>query len=191
MLPFLSGLLGGSLWRGAYPFLTTMSSWVGWATLAALISLGAAARRNRILQREALIAAGIGMAWLLPLAPVPPPGGVRTASVGHAFSGDMFAALERIDTDPGRVVGTSLTVSGEWTPAAAGTPPTVSRRIMACCAADSVAVGFDVYPLSSPRLRAYAEVTVTGLLSAHMLHGELRYELRRASVRRRAEHERP
>lgn len=184
MISLLVGLLGGSLCRGAYPFLTTMPNGVGWSTLLALAAFEGATRGERAMRRARFAILGVAMAWLLPLSPVPPPGGVRTASLGRACSGDMFSALERIDADPARLVGASLSVSGEWTPASAGTPPTVSRRVMACCAADSVAVGFDVYPLGPQLLPAQAEVTVTGVLSAQMLHGELRYALQRAQVHR-------
>jgi hypothetical protein len=101
---------------------------------------------------------------------------------GVARSGDVFALLDRIDANPRAVLGRKETVSGQWSPGDARRPPTVSRHVMTCCAADSIDIGFDVYELYRCPIARGALVRVTGLVDALVRNGELRYGLVRARV---------
>ena len=107
-----------------------------------------------------------------------------TSARGISHAGDLFALLERIDSDP-RAIGRSVAVSGEWRPGDAARAASVSRRIMACCAADAVDVGFDVVPRRAAAIKAGAEVCVAGVLAVRLLDGELRYQIVHAIVRER------
>jgi hypothetical protein len=55
-------------------------------------------------------------------------------------------------------------------------------QIMACCAADAIAIGFDVAPRRSVAIAAGTPVRVTGIVRAGMQDGELRYRLDEAVV---------
>ncbi len=123
----------------------------------------------------------IGIALGLALPGSLPVGAVATHSPGGAHDGDLFALLDRLDDDPRAVLGHSVSVSGVWTPPSHGHAATVSRRVMACCAADAVDVGFDVRG-SRSALRAGQPVSVHGVVHAVLAGGELRYSLDDARV---------
>lgn len=108
-------------------------------------------------------------------------GAVATHSPGGAHDGDLFALLDRLDDDPRAVLGHYVSVSGVWTPPSHGHAATVSRRVMACCAADAIDVGFDVHG-ARVALRAGQTVVVRGFVHAGLEHGELRYSLDDARV---------
>ncbi len=126
------------------------------------------------------VAAGLALALILPKAPLPAP--VITRSPGGSHAGDLFALLDALDRDPTAMLERAVTVTGAWTPREGQRPATVSRRVMTCCAADAVSVGFDVEQTRATAARAGASVRVTGILEATMRDGELRYVIRGASV---------
>jgi hypothetical protein len=79
------------------------------------------------------------------------------------------------------VLGGYVSVSGVWTPPSHGHAATVSRRVMACCAADAIDVGFDVHGARGPHGAGQA-VVVHGFVHAVLAGGELRYSLDDARV---------
>jgi hypothetical protein len=123
----------------------------------------------------------IGVALGLALPGSLPVGTVATHSPGGAHDGDLFALLDRLDDDPRAVLGNYVSVSGVWTPPSGGHAATVSRRVMACCAADAIDVGFDVRGAYGP-LRTGQPVVVRGFVHAALAAGELRYSLDDARV---------
>lgn len=145
--------------------------------------------------------AGFICSWTVPQSPLPPLSVMTRAPAGmlrrkHAErplnrraddDASLFDALERIDRDSEHAIGMWFRVSGTWTRAHDGAPATVSRRIMTCCAADAVSVGFDVIPKAggAPRPQpagSRAFVRVSGRLGASMVDGETRYYLKNAVV---------
>ena len=127
------------------------------------------------------VCAGAAAALVIPAGVVDAPGEVVSANVGH-HSGDLFAALERLDDDPTAMVGRRLNVSGEWHGARSDRSATVSRRIMTCCAADAIAVGFDVESDRPFAGRDGSRVFVSGILQSRMSAGEVRYVITGARV---------
>ncbi|MBC5805229.1 MAG: hypothetical protein DLM53_02180 [Candidatus Eremiobacter antarcticus] len=175
------------------------------SAVTCLGSLGRSHVRERTVHRHPLLwwalLAGFGFSALLPRSPLPPLSVMthapdRMQQRRHAAprrdradddDASLFDALERIDRDSASVVGTWLQVTGTWTRAHDGAPATVSRQIMTCCAADSVAVGFDVTPDTTdaavtelPASGAY--VQVSGRMRASMVDGETRYSIGNAAV---------
>jgi hypothetical protein len=126
-------------------------------------------------------ALAIGVALGLALPPSLPVGAVATRSPGGAHDGDLFALLDRLDDDPRAVLGNYVSVSGVWTPPSHGHAATVSRRVMACCAADAIDVGFDVHATRGLQ-SAGQPVIVRGFVHAVLAGGELRYSLDDARV---------
>ncbi|HZV78068.1 MAG TPA: hypothetical protein VFF60_00510 [Candidatus Binatus sp.] len=98
---------------------------------------------------------------------------------------DLFRLLDALDASPHDIVGTRASISGTWTSARSPRAASVSRRIMTCCAADSVDLGLDVIPSQRTALPDGEEVCATGFVAARLDAGELRYSLVRASVRTR------
>ncbi len=95
---------------------------------------------------------------------------------------DLFDALEKLDDDPAALIGRRIAVTGLWRPSVDGACAAVFRRVMACCAADSIDVGFDVVPARTVSLRANVPVQVSGEVESVLRDGEVRYRLRDASV---------
>jgi hypothetical protein len=126
-------------------------------------------------------ALAIGAALGLALPRSLPIGRVATHSPGGVHDGNLFALLDRLDDDPRAVLGENVSVSGVWTPPSHGHAATVSRRVMACCAADAIDVGFDVHGARGP-LSAGQPVVVRGFVHAVLADGELRYSLDDAHV---------
>jgi hypothetical protein len=182
-----AGFLLSAVARGADRYLTVAPRPL-LMTVALLLLLIAVLRKphGRIecyRTRAAGFLAGLIASVPLPLTPLAPPAGVVTAHVGRGFAGDLFEALERIDQDPGAMDGSTITVSGEWTPSTAEGAATVSRRLMACCAADTVAVGLDVFSDRRYSVAAGTIVVVTGNVRARIWKGDVRYGLAQARVR--------
>jgi hypothetical protein len=111
---------------------------------------------------------------------------VLTHAAGQQQQTDLFRLLDALDASPRDTVGSLVSVSGTWTSARSPRAASVSRRIMTCCAADSVDVGLDVFPMARPAVSDGEEVCTTGIVVARLDAGELRYALNRASVRQRA-----
>jgi len=179
-LAWLAGFSLGAVVAGASRELTAMPAlitgafggvgmWLAWLH---------APRRSTVL----LFACGALAGSLLPRG-VTAPATVTTHSMQAGQRGDLFHVLDEVDADPWAVLGHRVTVSGEWAPADSARAATVSRRIMTCCAADAVRVGFDV----SPKTRVVgfargAPVRVSGFLAASVRGGDVRYVIRDAIV---------
>ncbi len=58
----------------------------------------------------------------------------------------------------------------------------MARRVMTCCAADAVDVGFDVIPARPIHFASGAQVRVSGVVRASLRDGEIRYALADAVV---------
>jgi uncharacterized membrane protein YcgQ (UPF0703/DUF1980 family) len=97
---------------------------------------------------------------------------------------DLFDALDRLDADPTSFDRRIVAVSGTWTPATAQSAATVSRRVMSCCAADAIDVGFDVIASGKVTIQTGAWVRVEGRVQVRLRDGELRYEIADATIRK-------
>lgn len=113
----------------------------------------------------------------VPLQMPPPSAGVVARPIGVALHADLFDALARLDADPGAVIGRRISVSGRWMAATDGRDASVSRRVMSCCAADVVDVGFDVEPATGRGPANGAWVRVDGVVRMRVRDGEVRYVL--------------
>jgi hypothetical protein len=134
--------------------------------------------------RAVSVAATLGVVAGLALADVSPAGPrdvIERAPRGHAAS-DLFDALDALDADPSAFDGRRIAVSGVWTQASGTQEATVSRRVMSCCAADALDVGFDVVPHLVVPARSGMWVRVIGLVRARLRDGELRFEIDDADV---------
>lgn len=109
---------------------------------------------------------------------------VLTHAALHPARDDLFDALDALDARPGMMLGRHIWVTGVWRPHDGDNLATVSQRVMACCAADAVDIGFDV--LQAHRIIALApgtRVRVGGIISEILRQGETRYVLRDADVK--------
>ncbi len=165
---------------GACAALTTVPPVVLFATGVTLACCAASQRREA--PAYPCVALGIISGLLLPSSPPPVAGAVVTHGAGIALRGDLFAVLDRLDDDPSRVVDRLVSVSGEWSPATAQRPATVSRRIMSCCAADAIAVGFDVELARDRRIKTGEWVRVEGVVRERMYDGDRRFVLEHSTV---------
>ncbi len=155
------------------------------AILAALAVGPMPAARGPTRGRASLtcLLSGIALGLALPKDVAPPDGRVYARALSSSLRGDLFEALDRLDRDPGALVHRRIAVSGAWTPAHDGMLATVSRRVMTCCAADALDVGFDI--ASSPAsLPQGSWVRATGVVERTMRDGELRYVLEQCSITR-------
>ena len=108
---------------------------------------------------------------------------VVTHATVHSAGNDLFEALDTLDTRPDMLLGSHIRVTGVWRPADGENLATVSQRVMACCAADALDVGFDVLPGRGVMLAAGTRVSVGGIVTAMLHQGETRYVLRAADVK--------
>ncbi|HXN08959.1 MAG TPA: hypothetical protein VN860_04790 [Candidatus Acidoferrales bacterium] len=108
---------------------------------------------------------------------------VVTHAAVHSVRNDMFEALDVLDTRPATLLGRRISVTGVWQPSNVDNLATVSQRVMACCAADAVDVGFDVVPARMVAAPAGAHVQVGGIVTEVLRQGETRYVLRDALVK--------
>ena len=99
------------------------------------------------------------------------------------IAADLFDALDQLDADPAAFDRRIVAVSGAWTPATAQRAATVSRRVMSCCAADAIDVGFDVIPNRTLTIHSGSWVHVEGRVRVRLRDGELRYEIAEAAIR--------
>jgi hypothetical protein len=185
-LAVVAGFLLSAAATGADRYLTTTPALVAAAAAAFLLCARARVVRSARAARAALLPgllAGALAAAPLPHAAIGPPAGVVTGSLGGGLSGDLFQTLDRIDQNPAALMGSRLTVSGDYAPASDGSAATVSRRIMACCAADTIAVGFDLFSDRPYRGPAGSAVVVSGALHERLVRGEIRYSLNHAIIR--------
>lgn len=181
-MTLVAGVATGAACSGSSDALTAMPKPI--VAAFGLVSLGLAVAA-RLRPRRLFInifALGMLLGVSLPRVSPPPVGTVVTHGAGGAHRGDLFELLDQIDAHPQAVVGRRVTVSGEWSPAAGNRDATVSRRVMTCCAADAVRVGFDVTPSRGQRLPTGMPVCVTGMLRSQLRDGDLRYVIQGASV---------
>jgi hypothetical protein len=133
---------------------------------------------------QALAAVCTGFALGLALPRSLPVERIVTRGLGDRSTGDLFALLDRLDAQPQAMIGRPAVVSGVWTPPRTGQGASVSRRVMSCCAADALDVGFDVAPARPVGFDQGVEVCVRGFIAARVQSGELRYRIERATVER-------
>ena len=100
------------------------------------------------------------------------------------IAADLFDALDQLDASPAAFDRRIIDVSGTWTPATARGAATISRRVMSCCAADAIDVGFDVIPMRDIHIQPGTWVRASGRVRVRLRGGELRYEIAEASVRK-------
>ena len=178
---FVAGLCVTAAADGACAALTAVPP----ALLAAAgLALAYAAARER--QRTALwpfALTGIAAGLALPSSPPQAAGAVVTRAPGQALRGDIFEVLARIDDDPARVIGRRVRVSGAWSPAAGDRLATVSRRVMSCCAADAVDVGFDVVLRRPQRIERGSWVRIEGIVQECIKDGDVRYLLEQSTAK--------
>jgi len=177
---FAAGVCVASSSCGACAALTSIPTIVLFATGVTLAWCSCMPRARTV---SPCIAIGIVCGLLLPSTPPPVAGVVVTHGDGVALHGDIFDVLDRLDDDPSRVLGRRVSVSGEWAPASVQRPATVSRRIMTCCAADAIAVGFDVEAASVRPRKTGDWVRVDGVVRERMVDGERRFVLEQSQVR--------
>ena len=181
--PIAGGLSLGVLASGACGQLVAIpvAALGAFALLSISCALALYVERGRALM---LVALGFGLGISLPRQ-LPSSGDVvANGRALHGIPADMYGLLEQIDRAPGALLGRRVAVSGQWSPASHGNFASVSRRVMTCCAADAIRVGFDVIPedRSAATLNAGASICVEGVLQAAMRDGELRYVIERAHV---------
>jgi uncharacterized protein DUF1980 len=157
----------------------------GWAMAATGIALSVCALASASDRAKAaksfVLGASIG---LLPTtSPSPVRGFVVTRSVATTMRGDIFDALNRLDDDPSSLLGDRISVSGMWAPASREHLATISRRVMSCCAADVVDVGFDVTLARATIVPSGGWVRVDGIVGERIVDGEVRYILEHSVVR--------
>jgi hypothetical protein len=112
-----------------------------------------------------------------------PVGAVISRAPHTGQRSDLFALLDEIDARPASMIGRHVRIAGRWASAHDTALASVSQRVMACCAADAIDVGFDVQPAGDVAVSADSSVCVDGTLAARMQDGELRYEIIHATVR--------
>ena len=153
-------------------------------TLCAGAVLVVLARRRGATRASALaVFAGTLMGLWLPVAGQSTPHDVGVHAPRNHIAADLFDALDRLDADPAAFDGEKIAITGTWEPASASSSATVSRRVMSCCAADAVDVGFDVAARGDPHLLPGTWVRVSGFVCVRLRAGDLRYEIENAVVR--------
>jgi hypothetical protein len=180
----LVSLIIGAIAHHSIGALVGAPLWVMMAT--AVLMAAAVVGRHKVdrYRRRAVssAAAGFVAGWMLPATLAPPLTGVITHSTAHAAHGDLFEALDELDDHPQLVLGRRITVTGSWHPQHGDALATVSQRVMACCVADAVDVGFDVIPVRRVEATAGSHVRVVGTVQALLHDGETRYALTDADV---------
>lgn len=183
LAPIAGGLALGAFASGACAQLVALPTAVvaAFALLSICFACSLHAQRSRALRLVALgFSLGISLVGQLHVSSDV----VANVRALRGVPADMYLLLEQIDRSPEALLGRRIAVSGEWSPASPGGFATVSRRVMTCCAADAVRVGFDVVPEDQPSaaLNTGASVCVEGVLRAAMRDGELRYIIERAHI---------
>ena len=179
---FAAGASIASATIGASEVLTSMPAWATLLTgsMLAVCALRGAAPRRRTF---AYAVCGVCAALCLPASPPPAPGMVSTRPPSTSLRGDLFEALDRLDSTPNEMLGSTISVTGTWTPASRGELATVSRRVVSCCAADAVDVGFDVRLSRDVRVAAGSWVRVDGTVAERAVDGDIRFVLEHSRVR--------
>jgi hypothetical protein len=179
LLAFLGGL-ALSIAASRSAALISASPVVTLCSAAALIAIAYRGARTHA-PHLALACGTFAGAWLTGLD-APAVRGVESRAPRVHGAADLFDALDALDADPRSLEGRVISVSGTWTPSHDGWAPTISRRIMTCCAADAVDVGFDVNPRTSVRVTSGTWARVTGRVRVTLRDGDVRYALVDAEV---------
>jgi uncharacterized membrane protein YcgQ (UPF0703/DUF1980 family) len=179
-----------SVLDGAARSLTAAPPILTFCASASLLMLSMQARTasHAITRGRWFIAALAGVCAGLTLSHATPaaPRDVVARVPRNHIAADLFDALDQLDANPAVFDHRTIEVSGTWTPPSAQSTATISRRVMSCCTADSVDVGFDVITKIVDRVQPGAWVHVSGRVRGRLRNGELRYEIVDASVRRAA-----
>jgi hypothetical protein len=196
-LAALVGLIAGAIGHHSMEALVSMPVSVMIAT-AAIFAVALITGRKRSVATDlqvrslkgatpAGLVVGIIAGYTLPGSVSPSWQPVVTHAVVHSVRNDLFEALDTLDARPGVLLGRHIWVTGAWRPPAGDKLATVSQRVMACCAADAIDVGFDVVPAHMVALPAGESVHVGGIVDEVLHQGEIRYVLRDAAVKRFSE----
>ena len=177
------GLIAGAFGHHSLEALVSVPAWVTIATAALFVvalmkSCDAADGRLKVL---AALTGAVAGCTLPNSAPTSWQSVVTHAAV-HSSHNDLFEALDILDTRPATLMGKRIWVTGGWRPQDGDNLATVSQRVMACCAADAVNVGFDVLPAHTVAIPLGVRVRVAGIVSELLRQGETRYVLRDAAV---------
>ncbi len=181
MLPwFLAGAAACLWWRHALGDVVALPP-------AVIVISGAVAAAVAAQSTPRGVAAWAGLAGLacgltFPIAP-PPPRAIFTHAPPVLRADALVRVLDALDADPQTLLGRRVEVSGQWQPAGAKAPAAVYERIMACCAADAIDVGLEVFPAHVVVVRRGARVAVSGIVGVRMIDGEVRYGLHDAWVK--------
>jgi len=170
---------------GASAALTSMPWWAVLLTgaMLAACSLREITDRSRKSRSVAASVFGAAFALALPTSAPPAPGVVSTSAVAVVMRGDLFDELGKLDSDPNAVLGTTISVTGAWTPATHDSLATISRRIVSCCAADAIDVGFDVRLERDEHIGAGEWVQIEGIVGERVVDGDVRYVLEHSVIR--------
>ena len=185
-LAAVAGFLLSAAATGADRYLTTTPVWVVAAAAAFLLCACARVVGRASAVRAALLPgllAGALAAAPLPHAAIGPPAGVVTGSLGGGLTGDLFQALDRIDQNPGCAHGLAAHGQRRLRP---GFGRQRRHRLAphhGCCAADTIAVGFDLFSDRRYRVPAGSAIVVSGALQERLERGEIRYSLNHAIIR--------
>jgi hypothetical protein len=187
----LVGLIAGAIGHHSTEALVRAPMWITIATAAmfaaALMKGRSGNDRNKAdRDRRSLSAAliiGVVAGYTLPGSARASWQPVITHAAVHSVRNDMFDALDALDTRPATLLGRRISVTGVWHPSDPNNLATVSQRVMACCAADAVDVGFDVVPARTIAVPVGAYVLVGGTVTEVLRQGETRYVLRDAFVK--------
>lgn len=180
-LAFAGGAAVSAALDGAAQTLTAAPPFLALFAGIALIVLSARSARWPALTLAVSCGFCAGLGLQNAVLPGPRNVGMR-APHGH-ISADLFQALDVLDADPAAFNGRIIAVTGTWTPASASGAATVSRRVMSCCAADALDVGFDVGPSGGVHAQPGTWVRVAGHVRVRLRNGEMRYEIDNALVR--------
>ena len=177
--------------------LFTLVSAPAWIMIAVALLLFAGSFREYAMRREYRARAavsllfGVFVGMTLYGHDIPPAFGMSTHAIRRpglfgtrvlSPAESLFSALELLDEDPQKLLGRRIAVSGAWS-AYTSRSGSVSKRVMSCCAADALDVGFDVRSTTVVHMRRGDQVLVRGTVGAAMVHGETRYVLDGATVR--------
>ncbi len=194
VLVVLAGMIAGSVLGRSISGLVAEPLWI--MLLVGAVLAGAVLGRARTSSAVnptftcvVCLLVGLASGVLLP-ADLPPPrtvvsthavAAVTLLGAASARSSDLFAALQTLDEHPEQLVGRRIAISGLWHPQTER-PASVAQRVMACCAADAIDVGFDVIPRRQSHIGALTPVRVNGIVHAVMIESEVRYQLDDATV---------
>ncbi|HYK54031.1 MAG TPA: hypothetical protein VEV38_10925 [Candidatus Eremiobacteraceae bacterium] len=182
---FAAGTCIMSAMSGASLVLTSIPRWATVFTGMLLAACTMIERADRARAAHAVGASLCGALFALglPVVAPPAPGAVSSRGVTSSIRGDLFDALATLDSDPNALLGKTITVTGTWTPAMSDELATVSRRIVSCCAADAVDVGFDVRLERDTHVERGRWVRIEGLVSERFVDGDIRYVLEHSKIR--------